>query len=158
MKKESAFFLMKRLVAIGTAATVAFVLALSSPSHAAGKIRVTIPAPGTVFMPIFWAVDKGVFAKHGLEAEIVMTGGDGPDVDALIAGSVQFSVTTPNRLLTAYQKGKPLLAVMSVSNNSAMRPYRHFLMPDYCWRPRAAQLNRSFRFTHSFTLGANMIN
>ena len=47
------------------------------------------------FMPLFVAADKGMFAKEGFEVEIIPTSGDGPDVDALIAGSVQFTISTP---------------------------------------------------------------
>ncbi|MEJ0071287.1 MAG: ABC transporter substrate-binding protein [Pseudomonadota bacterium] len=42
--------------------------------------------------------------------------GDGPDIDALISGSVDFTISTPNRLFTAYEQGKPLLAVMNMAN------------------------------------------
>ena len=52
--------------------------------------------------------------------EIVVTQGDGPDVDALISEAVQFAATTPNRLLTAYEQGKPLLGVMTISKRIAV--------------------------------------
>jgi NitT/TauT family transport system substrate-binding protein len=80
------------------------------------KLRMTIPVPALVFYPIYVAQDRGFFAEEGIEMEVIPTQGDGPDVDALIAGSVQFTSSTPNRLLTAYEQGKPLKAVMSVSN------------------------------------------
>ncbi len=80
------------------------------------KLRMAIPVPALVFYPIFVAQDKGYFAEEGIEMEVISTQGDGPDVDALIAGSVQFTASTPNRLMTAFEQGKPLLAVMSVSN------------------------------------------
>ncbi|MBK8007024.1 MAG: ABC transporter substrate-binding protein [Rhizobiales bacterium] len=57
-----------------------------------------------------------LFAKEGIKLELVATQGDGPDVDALISGTVQFTTSTPNRLLTAYLQGRPLKAVMSVMN------------------------------------------
>jgi NitT/TauT family transport system substrate-binding protein len=72
------------------------------------------------FMPLFVAADKGMFAKEGFEVEIISTSGDGPDVDALIAGSVQFTISTPNRLLTSYEQGKPLLAIMNMANRNAI--------------------------------------
>lgn len=84
------------------------------------KIRVTIPVLGMNFLPLFAAVDKGHFAKEGIEAEIIITSGDGPDVDALIAGSVDFTVSTANRLLMSYEQGKPLLAIMNLANRNAV--------------------------------------
>lgn len=82
----------------------------------AQKLRMAIPVPALVFYPIYVAQDKGFFAEEGIEMEVISTQGDGPDVDALIAGSVQFTTSTPNRLMTAYEQGKPLKAVMSMSN------------------------------------------
>src|SRR5438552_3750594 len=88
--------------------------------HAQTKLRVTIPVVGLNFLPLFVAKEKGMFAKEGLEVEIIPTSGDGPDVDALIAGSVQFTVSTPNRLLMSYEQGKPLLAIMNMANRNAI--------------------------------------
>lgn len=84
------------------------------------KVRMTIPANAMLFMNLFVAQDNGYFKDNDLDMEVVVTQGDGPDVDALIAGSVQFTISTSNRLLTAYQQGKPLLAVMGTLNRVAM--------------------------------------
>jgi NitT/TauT family transport system substrate-binding protein len=83
-------------------------------------LRVTIPVIGMNFLPLFLAADKGLFAKEGFEVEIISTSGDGPDVDALIAGSVQFTISTPNRLMTSYEQGKPLLTVMNMADRLAI--------------------------------------
>ena len=84
------------------------------------KLRVTIPVIGMNFLPLFVAADKGFFAKEGFEVEIIPTSGDGPDIDALIAGSVQFTISTPNRLLTSFEQGKPLLAIMNIANRMSI--------------------------------------
>jgi len=101
---------------------VLFALFSAQPAGAQAleKIRITIPVPVLNFYPLYVAADKGFFAKEGYEAEIISTSGDGPDVDALISGSVQFTVSTPNRLFTAFEQGKPLLAVMNVVNRLAV--------------------------------------
>lgn len=91
-------------------------LLIGSASAQEVKVRTTIPVNSFFFLPLFVANDNGIFKENGLDVEVVVTQGDGPDVDALIAGSVEFTVSTPNRLLTAYQQGRPLLAVMSVMN------------------------------------------
>lgn len=91
------------------------ILATAASAHAeTTKIRTTIPANSMFFLPQFVAETRGLFKEAGLETETIITSGDGPDVDALIAGSVEFTLSTPNRLLTAYQQGRPLLAVMSL--------------------------------------------
>src|SRR5262245_51613318 len=99
-------------------------LSLLAPDSAQAEglkpLRVTIPVIGMNFLPLFVAADKRMFANEGFDVEIISTSGDGPDVDALIAGSVQFTVSTPNRLLTSYEQGKPLLAIMNMANRNAI--------------------------------------
>lgn len=85
------------------------------------NLRVTIPANSLFFLPLFAATDLGFFKSEGIEMETIITQGDGPDVDALIAGSAQFTISTPNRLLTAYQQGKPLLATMAVMDRMGIQ-------------------------------------
>jgi NitT/TauT family transport system substrate-binding protein len=104
------------IVALGLTAA----LSDTSSAQALKPLRVTIPVIGMNFLPLFVAADKGMFAKEGFDVEIIPTSGDGPDVDALIAGSVQFTVSTPNRLLTSYEQGKPLLAAMNMANRNAI--------------------------------------
>jgi NitT/TauT family transport system substrate-binding protein len=101
---------------------IAAAIGLGSAAHAQSpkQLRVTIPVIGMNFLPLFVAADKGMFAKEGFEVEIISTSGDGPDVDALIAGSVQFTISTPNRLLTSFEQGKPLLAIMNMANRNAI--------------------------------------
>jgi NitT/TauT family transport system substrate-binding protein len=96
----------------------ALALGIGAPAHSQTlkPLRVTIPVPAMVFYPLFVAVDKGFFATHGYAFEIISTAGDGPDIDALISGSVDFTISTPNRLFTAYEQGKPLLAAMNLGN------------------------------------------
>ncbi len=84
------------------------------------KLRVTIPVPVLSIYPLMVAQDQRFFAKEGYDVEIISTNGDGPDVDALISGSVDFTVSTPNRLMTAYEQGKPLLAAMNVLNRMTL--------------------------------------
>jgi NitT/TauT family transport system substrate-binding protein len=85
------------------------------------NLRITIPANSLFFLPLFVATDQGFFRSEGVDMETVVTQGDGPDVDALIAGSTQFTISTPNRLLTAYQQGKPLLAVMALMDRMGIQ-------------------------------------
>jgi NitT/TauT family transport system substrate-binding protein len=102
------------------AIVITFALAASTGAHALEKIKVTVPGITLTFYPLLVGVDQGMFAKQGFDVEVTQTGGDGPDVDALIAGSVEFTVSTPNRLFTAYEQGKPLLAVANLGNRMAL--------------------------------------
>src|SRR5262249_26264821 len=75
------------------------------------KLKITVPTISTIFSPLYYGQDKAISAKEGLDIEVISTNGDGPDVDAVISGSAQFAISTPNRLFTAYEQGKPLKAV-----------------------------------------------
>jgi NitT/TauT family transport system substrate-binding protein len=104
------------------ALALAFTFVSPAPAHAQAlkKVKVTIPVPALTFYPLYVGRDRGLFAKHGFDVEIIQTSGDGPDVDALISGSVDFTVSTPNRLFMAYEQGKPLLAVANLGNRMAI--------------------------------------
>ncbi len=100
--------------------TIAFAVAAPAGAQPLKKIKVTVPIIGLTFYPLLVGVDKGMFKKQGFDIEIIATAGDGPDIDALIAGSVEFTVSTPNRLFTSYEQGKPLLAVANLGNRMAI--------------------------------------
>lgn len=102
-------------VVLGVAATLGLASTSEVEAQQLEQLRMTIPVPALVFYPVFAAQTKGFFEREGIEMEVINTQGDGPDVDALIGGSVQFTTSTPNRLLTAYEQGLQLKAVMSVS-------------------------------------------
>ena len=55
-----------------------------------------------------------------MDIEVISTNGDGPDVDAVISGSAQFAISTPNRLFTAFEQGKPLKAVGMLARRMAI--------------------------------------
>jgi NitT/TauT family transport system substrate-binding protein len=81
---------------------------------------VTVPTPSMMFYPLYYGQEKGHFPKEGIDVEVIVTNGDGPDVDAVISGSVQFAVSTPNRLFTAFEQGKPLKAAMMLAKRMAI--------------------------------------
>ena len=107
-------------------------LAWSVPSRAADleKIRVTIPVPVFTFFPLYFGEEHGFFAKEGLSVETISTNGDGPDVDAVIAGSAQFAASTPNRLFTSFQQGKRLLDVMTLTNRMSIDCFMNKALAD----------------------------
>jgi NitT/TauT family transport system substrate-binding protein len=125
---------MARLLGAAAAIVIGFAITVTgSPvqAQALKKIKVTIPVPALTFYPLYVGRDRGFFAKQGFEVEIIQTSGDGPDVDALISGSVEFTVSTPNRLFMAYEQGKPLLAVANLGNRMAIE----------CWMNKEVATN-----------------
>ena len=84
------------------------------------KLKITVPTISTIFYPLYYGQEHGIFAKENMEIEVISTNGDGPDVDAVISGSAQFAISTPNRLFTAYEQGKPLKAVGMLARRMAI--------------------------------------
>jgi NitT/TauT family transport system substrate-binding protein len=99
-----------------------FMLALPGlgSAQALEKIKVTVPTASMAFYPLYYGQDKGFFAKEGMDVEVVSTNGDGPDVDAVLAGSVPFAISTPNRLFTSFEQGRPLKAIAMVANRMSI--------------------------------------
>ena len=107
---------MSKFILAAALAAAVFPVLGGSPARAETSLRITIPVKALIYYPVLAAADLGYFKDEGIDMTVVTVGGDGPDVDALIAGSVQFSATTPNRLLSAYAGGKSLLGVMNLSD------------------------------------------
>lgn len=82
----------------------------SSESNPSGKqlTDVTIAQFGHVFlyMPLYVAVNKGFFEKHGLKVKLVSTGGDEKTFTAVATGNAQFGVADPTFTAIARQQGQ----------------------------------------------------
>ena len=155
--KSSANFA-KRPMTLGALAATMVLVATSNvvwaqSKPALQKLRMTIPVPALVFYPIYVAQDKGYFANEGIEMEVISTQGDGPDVDALIAGSVQFTASTPNRLLNAYEQGKPLKAVMSISNKMGIHCFMNKELAEKAGIKDGMALDEKFKRLKGMTVG-----
>ncbi len=124
-----------------------------SASAAPTKVRMTIPVHALAFYTIYVAQDKGFLAVNDLELELVATQGDGPDVDALISGTVDFTTSTPNRLLSAYAQGRPLKAVMSVVNRFANFCYINKQVADRVGFKESAPVDAKLKTLKGLTIG-----
>jgi ABC-type nitrate/sulfonate/bicarbonate transport system substrate-binding protein len=108
---------MKPLTAIFFAALWCFGWStLPVGAQAPRKVKMTIPVVAHSMTPVYIAQSKGFFADEKLDLDITSTGGGGPDIRALIAGDVEFSFTTGDNVILAYQEGKKLMIVMSGLN------------------------------------------
>ncbi len=106
---------MKKMILLVVPA-LCFWLALAFPAAEAQsprKVKLTMPVVAHSMTPVYLAQAKGYFAEEGLDVEVTTTGGGGPDIRALIAGEVDFSFTTGDQVIIAYQEGKPLVMVMN---------------------------------------------
>jgi NitT/TauT family transport system substrate-binding protein len=105
---------MKRLVTLFISGILSLgALSSAVEAQAPRKVKITTPVVAHSMTPVYVAQSKGFFAGEKLEVDITSTGGGGPDIRALIAGEVDFSFTTGDNVILAYQEGKKLLMVMS---------------------------------------------
>jgi NitT/TauT family transport system substrate-binding protein len=82
------------------------------------KVRVTQSTADSVsFMTIYIARYFNFFGDEGLAADVITTGGGGPDVAALIAGEAQFTAAGPINQLALFQEGKRTLSVAGFQDN-----------------------------------------
>jgi NitT/TauT family transport system substrate-binding protein len=92
----------------------AFLATFGSPwAGAAEKIKITTPVESLSASALYIARGQGLFAAEGLEVEVVVTGGTGPDVQALLAGDSQFAYTPGTHLIEPVAKGQRVIGVMA---------------------------------------------
>jgi NitT/TauT family transport system substrate-binding protein len=86
---------------------------LASPSRAE-PIKVAYSGVSAAGTPLWLAKDEGIFAKHGLEAELVTVRSAPIQVSALVSNEVQFVRGSASSMLTAAAQGAKLKILFSV--------------------------------------------
>ena len=101
---------MRKLV-IGAAAAIA-ALALAGAASAQDTIKIRIGAAGaTDHAPVFAGVERGIFAKHGLDAEVVMYQSGVDMVNGLLNGAQEVNVMGSVPFLSGIARGFPLVLI-----------------------------------------------
>jgi NitT/TauT family transport system substrate-binding protein len=111
-----------RLVAAVVALTV--FAASAGPGRSADKIKITIAAHSAPFAPLYHAQASGYFAEEGLDVDIVVAPGPGA-VQAVLSRDAQFTVAVATYQIAAYERGQPLLALMSVLTRNSVNVVMH---------------------------------
>ena len=93
------------------------------PAASQTPVKITI-GTGTAadFLPVFIARDKGLFAKHGLDATLVVMPIPSLVPPALVSGSVQIGENTPPNILLADQGGLDIVAIAGAARLVASNP------------------------------------
>ena len=104
---------------------LAFLAAVVSPSDAAQKIIITVPAMEAEQGSFFIALKKGYFAAEGLDVELQEAGG-GTATPALLSGSIQGSASAASAI-SAILRGAAL-RVVAVFQDTL--PYDIWAQPD----------------------------
>lgn len=90
---------------------------LLAPNHSWSAqivVRMSQPVDALTFLSIYVARANGYFKDEDITLELIVMQGGGPDVQALIAGSVDFNATGTSALLRAFSGGTELLGVQNV--------------------------------------------
>jgi NitT/TauT family transport system substrate-binding protein len=69
-----------------------------------------------IYMPLYYAIDRGFFKNQGLAVDIVNTGGDEKSVAAVISGDVTFGVGDPTFSPIAGSRGAETRVIAGVVN------------------------------------------
>jgi NitT/TauT family transport system substrate-binding protein len=97
----------------------------SGPPAAPVKVRLSQPVEALSLIGVYIARGNGYFTDEGIDLETIIFSGGGPDVQALIAGDVEFNATAATFLISAYQEGTPLLGVVSILNRAIVNAVMH---------------------------------
>ena len=100
------------------AATASLASARSASSAGPTRISVTQAVTALSYIQSYVAREKGFFAQEGLSAELVDTGGGGPDVQLVLSGRADMTVNDGAQVLPALQREQPLRCVLSLLNRS----------------------------------------
>lgn len=86
----------------------------ASSTYAAEKAVVYQAFQSIQYLPLYVAMNEGLFTKHGLEVQKVTAGGGAQGVAAVIGGHADFSLQDPMTAVMANLKGASLVNVAMV--------------------------------------------
>lgn len=109
-------FLKGTAAGAGMAAFASTGLIGSRAAHAApevSRIIITQAVTSLAFIQNYLASELGYFGDEGLDVEVVVTRGGGPDVQAVLTGDAAFTVNDGAQILPAVAKGQRLTCLMA---------------------------------------------
>ncbi len=89
---------------------------LSAQQKPAQTVVVAQAFQSLLYLPLYVGIDRGFFAKHGLNVKKVDAGGGANGVASVIAGSAMFSLQDPMTAVLANLKGAKLTNIAVVVN------------------------------------------
>ena len=83
----------------------------ASPSPAPVKVKASYGNVTPANLAPFFAKEMGIFAKHGLDVDLVLIDGGSPSAAALIAGQVQFANFGGTETMSGVAAGSDIVAI-----------------------------------------------
>jgi NitT/TauT family transport system substrate-binding protein len=101
---------------------VVLLLFISVPAFAQEKVRIGLSSVSATSGSIWAAEEKGLFKKHGIDAEVIIIGGGAARVvSSVIAGEIQFSVGGGDAVIRADLRGADGVLVASPMKTGLQR-------------------------------------
>lgn len=108
----------KRLSAVAAAGWLFLFLAGAA---AAERIRVGVVSPAPGLSAPWIAKETGIFAKYGLEADVILLTGSPRLVQSLIAGDVHYAVVGAAAVMRARMRGAEVVILAAATNVSSQK-------------------------------------
>ena len=110
------------LFGLGFAVFLLLILLFPTSSDAQDKLRVGLSSVSATSGSIWVAEEKGLFRKHGIDAEVIIIGGGASRVvSSLIAGEIQYSVGGGDSVIRSALRGADTVLVASPLKTPACR-------------------------------------
>lgn len=81
-------------------------------------IKIGVAAGASDMLPVYVAIDKGFFAKHGIKADVTVLANPSVGPANLMSDSIDISMASPSTLVQAVAGGLDLVAVSGDSQHS----------------------------------------
>jgi ABC-type nitrate/sulfonate/bicarbonate transport system substrate-binding protein len=94
---------------------LALAVMAAGPAFAQQKTSLALPSISPGFTAIYVAQDKGLWRDQGLDIAVSQIAGVGT-INAVIAGSIDFSVSTAGTLIRAAAAGQRMMAIANMTN------------------------------------------
>ena len=95
--------------------------ALMEETSAAEKIRVGFVSPAPGLSAPWIAKETGSFAKHGIDADVILLPGSPRLVQSLIAGDVHYALVGAAAVMRARMRGAEVVILGAASNVSSQK-------------------------------------
>jgi NitT/TauT family transport system substrate-binding protein len=98
------------------------IVTVAAPVRAQDKIRMGLSSVSALHSAVWVAEQKGLFRKHGIEAEIIVTGqGAATGISALLANDIQVVASAGDALVASTLQGADTVMIAGVVNKGLQR-------------------------------------
>jgi len=116
---------MRTAVAPFAMAAVGLLCVVVGESFAAEKIRIGFVSPAPGLSAPWIAKESGGFAKHGIDADVILLPGSPRLVQSMIAGDVHFALVGAGAVMRAKMRGAETVIIAASSNVSSQKLVIH---------------------------------